>query len=70
MDQIIKTEKLTLSIPEAAKRLGISNPHMRCLARTAGFPAFNVGKRVLISAKGLEEWVDKMSRMGTEKGVF
>lgn len=70
MDQIVKTEKLTLSIPEAAKRLGISDPHMRCLARTAGFPAFNVGKRVLISAKGLEEWVEKMSQRGTEKGVF
>lgn len=64
VQQIIKDQKLTLSIPEAAKRLGISDTSMRQLARTAGFPAFQVGKRVLVSAKGLEAWVEEQAKKG------
>ena len=60
----IDTPKLTLSIPEAAKHLGISDTTMRQLARTAGFPAFTVGKRLLISVKGLEAWVEERARKG------
>ena len=59
---IIETQKLTLSIPEAAKRLGISDTSMRQLARTKGFPSFNVGCRILVSAKGLEAWVEEQAR--------
>lgn len=70
MDQIIKTEKLTLSIPEAAKRIGISDTSMRQLARTAGFPAFRVGSRWLISAKGLEVWVEEQTRKGANGGIL
>ena len=67
MEQIIKPEKLTLSIPEAAKRIGISDTAMRQLARTEGFPAFNVGTRLLISVKGLEVWVEDQARKGITK---
>ena len=67
MEQIIKSEKLTLSIPEAAERIGISDTAMRQLARTEGFPAFNVGTRLLISAKGLEVWVEEQARKGITK---
>lgn len=69
MNQTIKSEKLTLSIPEAAKRIGISDTSMRQLARTAGFPAFNVGSRLLVSAKGLEAWVEEQARKGANKGA-
>lgn len=69
MDQVIKSEKLTLSIPEAAKRIGISETSMRQLARTEGFPSFKVGYRILISAKGLEAWVEEQARIGVNKGV-
>lgn len=69
MDQIVKSEKLTLSIPEAAERLGISDTYMRQLARTTGFPAFTVGKRLLISVKGLEAWVEAQARKGVNEGV-
>jgi excisionase family DNA binding protein len=69
MNQTIKSEKLTLSIPEAAKRIGISDTSMRQLARTAGFPAFQVGCRLLVSAKGLEAWVEEQARKGANKGA-
>lgn len=64
VQQIINEQKLTLNVPEAAKRLGISDTSMRQLARTAGFPAFNIGNRILISAKGLEAWVDEQAQKG------
>ena len=69
MDTIVKTEKLTLSIPEAAKRIGISDTSMRQLARTEGFPAFRVGCRLLVSVKGLEKWVEEQARKGINEGV-
>lgn len=58
-------EKLTLSIPEAAKILGISDSKMYELVRTEGFPTIVVGKRKLVSRKGLERWVDAQ----TEKAM-
>jgi excisionase family DNA binding protein len=52
-------EKLTCSIPEAAKLLGISKSAMYPLARSEGFPTIKVGKRLVISVKGLERWVEQ-----------
>lgn len=57
-------KKLVYSIPEAAKQLGISDSTMRQLARTKGFPTIMIGKRILISIKGLEAWVEEQSMLG------
>lgn len=56
--------KLTMSVPEAAKLLGISIPSMYNLARTEGFPTLMLGKRMMISVKGLERWVEEQARLG------
>lgn len=56
--------KLTLSIPEAAEVIGISKTKMYELARTKGFPTIQVGKRILVSAKGLERWVEEQANKG------
>ena len=50
-------KKLTISVPEAALRLGISKPSAYQLARRADFPAFRIGERVVVYEKGLEDWV-------------
>lgn len=55
-------EKLTISVREAAKIVGVSATKMYELARSDGFPAFTVGKRILVSAKGLHQWVDEQSQ--------
>lgn len=54
-------EKLTLSIPEAAKVLGIGNNKMYELARSEGFPTITLGARRLISKKGLERWLEEQT---------
>lgn len=37
---------------------------MYVLARQDGFPAFTVGNRLLVSVKGLEEWVKAQAEGG------
>lgn len=59
-------EKLTCSIPEAAKMLGISKSKMYPLARSRDFPTITVGKRMVVSVKGLREWVDKQAGGGRQ----
>ena len=61
----VPIERLTMTIPEAAKALGISTNKMYDLARSAGFPTITVGTRRLISRKGLERWVE----LQTEKAL-
>ena len=53
------TEKLTISAKEAAELLGVAPGTVYNMARMKGFPARKIGERVLISRKGLEEWVSK-----------
>lgn len=57
-------EKLVLSVPEAAKVLGISAPKAYELVKSKGFPTIVVGKRLLVSAKGLERWIEKQAEIG------
>ncbi len=54
-------EKLAISIPEAAKLIGISKSNLYTLSRSKGFPVIDLGGRKLVSVKGLEAWVAKMS---------
>lgn len=59
--QLEVRNKLTLSVDEAAQMLGLSRPIVTELTHTEGFPAFNVGKRILIHAQGLAQWVDQQT---------
>ena len=52
-------EKLTLSVAEAAKMLGISAATAYALTHRADFPAFRIGNRTLVSRRLLEKWVDR-----------
>ena len=56
--------KLTLSVPEAAKVIGVSRSQMYILAKSEGFPTIQVGRRVLVSVKGLERWVEEQAAKG------
>lgn len=51
------TDKLTVSVTEAAEMLGVSRPTVYSLLNREDFPVFSVGKRRLISADGLRRWV-------------
>lgn len=49
---------LTCSVEEAAKILGISRSMAYQLVRSEGFPTVKIGRRLLVSVKGLERWVE------------
>lgn len=52
-----RTERLTLSVSEAAEELGICTKLCYELTHVDGFPAIRIGHRVRISRDGLREWV-------------
>lgn len=56
--------KLTYSVPEAAKVLGVSASKMYEVVRIKGFPTIRVGNRLLVSVKGLENWIEEQARKG------
>ena len=57
-------EKKTLSVAEAAKVVGISVRYMYDLVKTEGFPTIRIGRRLLVSTKGLERWLDEQAQKG------
>ena len=59
-------EKLTLSVEEAGKLLGVSRQVAYQLSRRADFPVLHIGRRVLVPRKQLEAWMDRQVR-GTEE---
>ncbi|MBR3431890.1 MAG: helix-turn-helix domain-containing protein [Clostridia bacterium] len=52
-------EKLTLSVEEMGKMLGVSRQVAFSLVHRADFPVLRIGKRILVPKKQLEEWMDR-----------
>ena len=64
MEGVIKREKLTLSVPEAAQIAGVSQSKMYEIVKIKGFPTIQIGRRLLVSAKGLERWIEEQAEKG------
>lgn len=58
------SNKIAISVTEAAELLGVSRPTVYQLIRRADFPSFKVGSRTLISRSRLEEWVAAQAENG------
>lgn len=61
MEKIIKPEKLTCTVVEAAAALGVSKSVMYQLIRTDGFPVISIGNKRLIPIESFKCWVDTMA---------
>ena len=61
-------EKLTLSVEEAGKLLGVSRQVAYQLIHRADFPTLHIGRRILVPKKQLEEWMDR-NVTGTEADI-
>lgn len=54
------TDKLTVTVPEMAKLLGISRPLAYELAKKPGFPAIRVTeRRIIVPVDRLHEWLNR-----------
>lgn len=58
-------KKALLSVDEACKMLGISKPTFARWEREEGLPTARIGRRVLVPADKLMDWVD--SKTGKEE---
>lgn len=64
MEKIIKPEKLTYTVVEAAAALGVSKTVMYQLIRTDGFPVIYVGNKRLIPIESFKRWMDTRATQG------
>lgn len=57
------TDKLTVTVPEMAKLLGISRPLAYELAKRDGFPAVRLSeRRIVIPVDRLHEWLNRQAQ--------
>jgi excisionase family DNA binding protein len=52
------TERIGVSIQEAAKMFGISRPHFYPLVKEGKIRTIKIGRRVLVSVQSLRDFVD------------
>lgn len=57
----MEKEAICLSVPELAKRLGISRVGAYQLANSAGFPTVRIGRRLLVPVAALERWLEEQT---------
>ena len=55
-------EKKTLTVEETRKYLGVSRTTIYELVNSKGFPSFRIGKRILVNADALQDWIDQNIR--------
>ena len=60
------TEKLTYSVEEAAKRIGIGKNALYALAAAKKIPAIRVGRRYIINAAMFDDWFRSQSERHAE----
>ena len=58
-------ERATLTVPEAAKVLGVSRPTMYDLANSEGFPTIHLGRKLVILREGFELWMREKAGVGS-----
>lgn len=57
----MKDNALCISIEEMGHRLGISRTLAYQMARSEGFPAVRLGRRLVVPVAALERWLDTHS---------
>lgn len=66
-----RTEKtrysgMAMSVEAMADELAIGRNIAYQLVQQPGFPAFTIGRRVLVSRKGLQDWIDSQCKKDSD----
>ena len=59
-------ERVTMTVAEVAKALGIARPNAYALAKSSGFPTVRVGKRMIIPVREFYSWLSEQSGKSVE----
>lgn len=65
-----KYRGMAMSVEDMAEELTIGRNVAYELVQQSGFPSFQIGRRVLISRKGLQEWIDAQCKKGPETSAI
>lgn len=60
--EITRYPGMAMSVEVMADELDIGRNVAYQLVQQPGFPAFTIGRRVLVSRKGLQEWIDSQCK--------
>jgi excisionase family DNA binding protein len=60
------TDRLTMSVHDAARALGISASHAYELIRTERLPAVRLGRRIVVPTKALHDFLGSKKRDDAE----
>jgi len=63
------TKCATLTVNELQEILGLSRPEAYDLVKQDDFPAFRIGRKILISRSGLQHWISQQITVFTERGA-
>ena len=65
-----KYRGMAMSVEDMAEELAIGRNVAYELVQQPGFPSFLIGRRVLVSRKGLQEWIDAQCKKGHEASAI
>lgn len=57
---------MAMSVEAMADELAIGRNVAYQLVQQPGFPAFTIGRRVLVSRKGLQDWIDSQCKKDSD----
>ena len=60
--ELLEQEKLTITVEEAAKMLGIGKNLMLEIIKIADFPAVQFNRKILINKKQFIEWFNHLTQ--------
>ena len=61
---------MAMSVEDMAEELSIGRNVAYELVQKPDFPSFTIGRRVLVSRKGLQEWIDAQCKKGPDAAVI
>jgi len=65
-----KYRSMAMSVEDMAEELTIGRNVAYELVQQPGFPSFQIGRRVLVSRKGLQDWIDAQCKKGSDASLI
>ena len=65
-----KYRSMAMSVEDMAEELTIGRNVAYELVQQPGFPSFQIGRRVLVSRKGLQDWIDTQCKKGSDVSLI
>ena len=65
-----KKAGMAMTVEDMAEELTIGRNVAYELVQKPDFPSFTIGRRILVSRKGLQEWIDAQCKKGPDAAVI